>query len=117
MGDTCAIAVRLSLDEMPGEQGFSNGQLRDLVAMHAELPDIWDFAHGTWEACSGTSRFKPEATQEELIRGIKQLTPKPVVGVGRFTSPDMMVWQVRQGIVDFVGAALDRRSFLAEQNR
>ena len=105
VGDTCAIAVRLSLDEMAGEQGFSNAQLRDMVAMHAELPDLWDFAHGTWEACSGTSRFKPEAAQEELIRGLKQLTPRPVVGVGRFTSADLMVRQVKQGIIDFIGAA------------
>jgi dimethylamine/trimethylamine dehydrogenase len=105
VGDSCAVAVRLSLDEMAGEQGFSNAQLRDLVALHADLPDLWDFAHGTWEACSGTSRFKPEAAQEDLIRGIKQLTPKPVVGVGRFTSPDLMVRQIRQGILDFIGAA------------
>ena len=105
VGDTCAIAVRLSLDEMAGEQGFSNAQLRDMVAMHAELPDLWDFAHGTWEACSGTSRFKPEGAQEDLIRGIKALTPKPVVGVGRFTSADMMVRQIKQGILDFIGAA------------
>ena len=27
-----------------------------VVALHADLPDLWDFAHGTWEACSGTSR-------------------------------------------------------------
>ncbi|MGL4526783.1 MAG: FAD-dependent oxidoreductase, partial [Aestuariivirga sp.] len=105
VGDSCAIAVRLSLDEMAGPSGFTNAELRDLVAMHAELPDLWDFAHGTWEACSGTSRFKPEGAQEDLIRGIKQLTPKPVVGVGRFTSADMMVRQVKQGILDFVGAA------------
>ena len=59
VGDSCAVAVRLSLDEMAGEQGFSNAELRDLIGLHAELPDIWDFAHGTWEACSGTSRFKP----------------------------------------------------------
>lgn len=104
VGDTCAVAVRLSLEEL-GEQGFSNAELRDLIGLHAELPDIWDFAHGTWEACSGTSRFKPEAAQEDLIRGIKQLTPKPVVGVGRFTSPDLMVRQIRQGILDFIGAA------------
>ena len=105
VGDSCAIAVRLSLDEMAGEHGFSNSQLRELVAMHAELPDLWDFAHGTWEACSATSRFKPEAAQEDLIRGLKQLTPRPVVGVGRFTSPDLMVRQVKQGILDFIGAA------------
>ena len=103
--DSCAVAVRLSLDEMAGEQGFSNAELRDLIGLHAELPDIWDFAHGTWEACSGTSRFKPEGAQEDLIRGIKQLTSKPVVGVGRFTSPDLMVRQIKQGILDFIGAA------------
>ena len=105
VGDTCAIAVRLSLDEMLGEQGFSNAQLRELVATHPDLPDLWDFAHGTWEACSGTSRFKPEGAQEALIHGIKQLTPKPVVGVGRFTSPDLMVRQIKQRLMDFVGAA------------
>ncbi len=105
VGDTCAIAVRLSLDELAGEQGFSNAQLREMIAMHAELPDIWDFAHGTWEACSGTSRFTAEGAQEDLIRGLKQLTPKPVVGVGRFTSADMMVRQVKQGLMDFIGAA------------
>jgi dimethylamine/trimethylamine dehydrogenase len=73
--------------------------------MHSELPDLWDFAHGTWEACSGTSRFKPEGAQEDLIRGLRQLTPRPVVGVGRFTSADMMVRQVKQGLMDFIGAA------------
>ncbi len=36
---------------------------------------------------------------------MKALTSKPVVGVGRFTSPDAMVRQVRQGILDFIGAA------------
>lgn len=104
-GDRCAVAVRLSLDEPGGPMRFSNAELRDLVAMHAEHPDLWDFAHGTWEACSGTSRFKPEGAQEDLIRGLKDMTSRPVVGVGRFTSPDMMVRQVRQGLMDFVGAA------------
>jgi len=105
IGDRCAVTIRLALDEMVGSQGLDNAQIRDLVAMHAELPDLWDFAHGSWEQCSGTSRFRPEAAQEDLIRGLKQLTPKPVVGVGRFTSPDLMVRQIKQGILDFIGAA------------
>ena len=33
------------------------------------------------------------------------MTSKPVVGVGRFTSPDSMVAQIRRGILDFIGAA------------
>jgi dimethylamine/trimethylamine dehydrogenase len=98
------ITLRLSLHEA-GPHGFSNTELRDFIAMHADLPDLWDLAHGTWEACSGTSRFTPEGAQEDLIRGIKELTSKPVVGVGRFTSPDAMVRQIKAGILDFIGAA------------
>ncbi|MFN3825594.1 MAG: NAD(P)-binding protein [Pseudorhodobacter sp.] len=99
-----AISLRLSLHEA-GAFGFSNAELRDFIEMHGDLPDIWDLAHGTWEACSGTSRFKPEGAQEDLVRGIKALTAKPVVGVGRFTSADAMVRQIKGGILDFIGAA------------
>lgn len=99
-----AISLRLSLHEA-GTLGFSNAEVRDFIEMHGDLPDIWDLAHGTWEACSGTSRFKPEGAQEDLVRGIKALTSKPVVGVGRFTSADAMVRQVKSGVLDFIGAA------------
>jgi dimethylamine/trimethylamine dehydrogenase len=98
------ISLRLSLHEA-GALGLSNAELRDFIEMHSDLPDLWDLAHGTWEQCSGTSRFKPEGAQEELVRGIKALTSKPVVGVGRFTSADAMVRQVKSGILDFIGAA------------
>ena len=33
------------------------------------------------------------------------MTNKPVVGVGRLTSPDMMVSLIKQGVLDFIGAA------------
>ena len=33
------------------------------------------------------------------------MTSKPVVNVGRFTSPDTMVGQINRGIQDFIGAA------------
>ena len=39
------------------------------------------------------------------MRGLKALTSKPVVGVGRFTSPDTMVRMVRDGVLDMIGAA------------
>jgi len=99
-----AVTLRLSLHE-DGPEGFSNAEVRDFIAMHRDLPDLWDLAQGTWEQCSGTSRFKDEGAQESLVRGIKALTDRPVVGVGRFTSADAMVRQVRDGILDFIGAA------------
>jgi dimethylamine/trimethylamine dehydrogenase len=40
-----------------------------------------------------------------VIDFVKQVTPKPVVGVGRFTSPDTMVSQVKRGILDLIGGA------------
>lgn len=105
IGDTCGLTLRLSLDEMIGELGFANSEVRDMIEMHADLPDLWDLAHGAWEDCSGPSRFKDEAAQETLVAGIKKLTSRPVVGVGRFTSPDVMVKMIKSGTLDFIGCA------------
>ncbi|MGE0212573.1 MAG: NAD(P)-binding protein [Parvibaculaceae bacterium] len=105
VGDTCAVPVRILLDELMGEAGLTNAEIRDVIGMLAELPDLWDLTHGNWPDDSATSRFKPEGAQEEFVRGIKALTTRPVVGVGRFTSPDTMVRQVRSGLLDFIGAA------------
>lgn len=105
IGDSCGLVLRLSLDEMVGHLGFSNNEVRDLIEMHSDLPDLWDLAHGTWEECSGPSRFKGEAAQEDLITGIRDLTSKPVVGVGRFTSPDVMVRMIKSGTLDLIGCA------------
>ena len=49
--------------------------------------------------------FGEEGAQEAYVRGLKRLTSKPVVGVGRFTSPDTMVRMVRSGVLDLIGAA------------
>ncbi|HQU67931.1 MAG TPA: NAD(P)-binding protein [Albidovulum sp.] len=105
VGDTMAISLRVSLDETIGNLGFSNAEVRDFIEMNGDLPDLWDLAQGTWEDCSGPSRFKEEAAQESLVTGIRDLTSKPVVGVGRFTSPDVMARLVRQGVLDFIGCA------------
>ena len=105
VGDTMGITLRVSLDETIGDLGFSNAEVRDFIEMNRDLPDLWDLAQGTWEDCSGPSRFKEEAAQEQLVRGIHELTDKPIVGVGRFTSPDVMAKMVRTGTLDFIGCA------------
>jgi len=105
VGDTMALTMRVSLDESIGNLGFSNTELRDFIEMNGDLPDLWDLAQGEWEECSGPSRFKEEAAQEALVHGIRALTTKPVVGVGRFTSPDVMVRQITGGTLDFIGCA------------
>ena len=105
VGDTMGLTLRVSLDETIGELGFSNAELREFIEMNRNLPDLWDLAQGTWEDCSGPSRFKEEAAQEHLVRGIHELTDRPIVGVGRFTSPDVMARMVRSGTLDFIGCA------------
>ena len=105
VGDTMGLTLRVSLDETIGELGFSNAEVRDFIEMNRDLPDLWDLAHGSWEDCSGPSRFKEEAAQESLVRGIRELTSRPLVGVGRFNSPDVMARMIRSGTLDFIGCA------------
>ena len=106
VGDRCAVAVRFAADELIGKDGLTHdGESRDIVEMLAELPDLWDINLSTWPNDSQTSRFAKEGFQEEYTSFVKRVTTKPVVGVGRFTSPDTMVSQIRRGIMDFIGAA------------
>ena len=105
VGDTMGITLRVSLDETIGDLGFSNAEVREFVDMNRNLPDLWDLAHGAWEDCSGPSRFKEEAAQHALVDGIHKLTDRPIVGVGRFTSPDVMVKMITSGTLDFIGCA------------
>jgi dimethylamine/trimethylamine dehydrogenase len=58
-----------------------------------------------WSNDSITSRFGKEGHQEKYISFVKQLTTKPVVGVGRYTSPDSMVSAIQRGVMDLIGAA------------
>ena len=80
-------------------------EIEAVLSELGEIADLWDFVPGTWEDDSVISRFSAEAHEEQWVRGLKALTSKPVVGVGRFTSPDTMVRMIRQGILDFIGAA------------
>ncbi|MGE5643604.1 MAG: FAD-dependent oxidoreductase [Byssovorax cruenta] len=106
VGDTCAVAVRFAVDELLGEDGLTHqGEAYDVVAMLAELPDLWDVNISAWSNDSITSRFGGEGHQEKYISFVKQLTTKPVVGVGRYTSPDSMLSAIQRGVMDFIGAA------------
>ncbi|MFK7940918.1 MAG: FAD-dependent oxidoreductase [Roseovarius sp.] len=107
VGDTCAVALRFAVDEMLGGDGMQAAEEgRAVVELLAELPDIWDVNVCEWANDSMTTRFQPQdGYQNDYISFVKQITTKPVVGVGRLTSPDMMVSMINKGIVDFIGAA------------
>jgi dimethylamine/trimethylamine dehydrogenase len=99
------VVCRIVADELIGERGLERSEIEEVLGLVGELPDMWDFMLGSWPDDSVTSRFQDEAGQEPYVRGLKALTSKPVVGVGRFTSPDTMVRMIREGVLDMIGAA------------
>src|SRR5580692_1436394 len=106
VGGKCAVALRISLEELRGRPSeVAPSEAHELVGLIAELPDLWDVKLDSSPTDCAPSRFTPEGSHEPVIEFVKKLTNKPVVGVGRFTSPDTMVGQIRRGILDLIGAA------------
>ena len=93
-----AVAVRLSVD-------LANPERYDAFGAMAELPDLWDLTVPDYSIEMGSSRYTREASLQEHVGKAKAMTTKPVVAVGRFTSPDTMARVVREGIQDLIGAA------------
>ena len=103
---TCAVALRISLEELrarPSETAAS--EAHEVVGLLKDLPDLWDVKMDSSPTDCPPSRFAPEGSHEPVIDFVKKVTSRPVVGVGRFTSPDAMVSQVRRGVLDLIGAA------------
>ena len=106
VGDRCAVAVRFAADECIGEDGVPiTGERREMFEMLAGLPDLWDINIADYGVEMGVSRFTKEGALEPYMDFVKSVTDKPVVTVGRFTSPDTMVGQIKRGVTDLIGAA------------
>ncbi|HEX4388546.1 MAG TPA: FAD-dependent oxidoreductase, partial [Steroidobacteraceae bacterium] len=106
VGGACAVALRISLEELrarPSEVAPS--EAHEVVALLGDLPDLWDVKLDSSPTDCSPSRFSAEGSHEGIIDFVKKLTRRPVVGVGRFTSPDTMVGQIRRGVLDLIGAA------------
>jgi dimethylamine/trimethylamine dehydrogenase len=107
VGADCAIATRIAVDAL-GPAGIHVEEALEFVKLADDLVDLWDVNVGSiayWSKDSGTSRYFEEGYQLEWTGGIRQATAKPIVGVGRLTSPDRMASIVRSGAWDLVGAA------------
>ncbi len=97
-----ALAVRYA---MPQHVDHDPDELAAAFELLAELPDLWDIVLDDYRYEMGSSRFVREAAHREAIARAKSMTSKPVVGIGRFTSPDTMLAQIASGAQDFIGAA------------
>jgi dimethylamine/trimethylamine dehydrogenase len=106
VGDSCAVALRISLEELRARPGrHAESEAHEAVTVLSDYPDLWDVKMDSSPTDCGASRFTPEGSHEPVIDFVKRVTDKPVVGVGRFTSPDTMVAQIRRGVLDLIGAA------------
>jgi dimethylamine/trimethylamine dehydrogenase len=102
----CAVALRISLEELRARpSAVAPSEAHEVVGLLAQLPDLWDVKLDSSPTDCSPSRFSAEGSHEPVIEFVKKLTTRPVVGVGRFTSPDAMVGQIRRGVLDLIGGA------------
>jgi dimethylamine/trimethylamine dehydrogenase len=106
VGHRCAVALRISLEELRTRPGINQpSEAHEVVSLLSDSTDLWDVKMDSSPTDCAPSRFSPEGSHEPVIDFVKRLTSKPVVGVGRFTSPDVMVSQIKRGILDLIGGA------------
>jgi dimethylamine/trimethylamine dehydrogenase len=107
VGDSCAIAARHSVDDR-GQPAIDRDDALQFIELVDDLVDFWDLVVGTGEAFQediGPSRTHPENHEADAVRRARAHTKKPIIGVGRFVSPDVMVEAIRSGQLDIIGAA------------
>jgi len=111
IGGDCAIATRIAVhgdSGVPGGEGLPGIHIDEMLAlikMADDLVDLWDVTVGSWPEDSGTSRYFPEGHERPWAHQVREVTSKPVVAVGRYSSPDLMAEVVRSGAVDLIGSA------------
>lgn len=109
VGKDCAIATRFAVDTLygPGHVEVEREGMA-FVEMADHLVDLWDVDVGDiaeWGEDAGPSRFYQQGHQVPWTKFIKQVSKKPVLGVGRYTDPEKMTEIVTKGYADIIGAA------------
>jgi dimethylamine/trimethylamine dehydrogenase len=112
--DDCAIGMRFAIDTLDEPYGYGeagvrgDGEGKDFVAALDDLVDYWDIVIGKvddWGEDAGSSRFFETNHQAEHTRIVKAVSAKPVINVGRFTDPDVMLEAIASAQCDIIGAA------------
>ncbi|MCB2135506.1 MAG: FAD-dependent oxidoreductase [Rhodobacteraceae bacterium] len=102
----CAVALRISMQELRARTSdVAESEAHEVIGLLKDAPDLFDVKMDYSAYDCSPSRFSGEGSHEPVISFMKTITDKPVVGVGRFTSPDTMVGQIRRGVLDLIGGA------------
>jgi dimethylamine/trimethylamine dehydrogenase len=105
VGAECAVATRISIHGRDGLPGIEIDEMLEHIATASEVVDLFDVTVGDWPEDSGTARYYPEGHQRPWTDRVREATAKPIVGVGRYTSADVMADIVRTRSLDIIGAA------------
>lgn len=105
-GGRLAVALRISLQELRARPSdHAESEAHEVISLLKDAPDLFDVKMDYSVTDCAVSRYSPEGSHEPVIGFVKSLTDKPVVGVGRFTSPETMVSMLRRGVLDLIGGA------------
>jgi dimethylamine/trimethylamine dehydrogenase len=106
VGDDTAIAVRMSTDMFIGEAGTQlKRDCLPFVELVDHLVDVWDInlsGIAEWGEDATPSRFYPQGRALPWQAAVKAISKKPVLGVGRWTNPDLMVAAINEGKLDII---------------
>ena len=106
VGDDCAICVRMSTDMFLGEAGTQlKRDCLPFVELVDHLVDVWDInlsGIAEWGEDATPSRFYPQGRALPWQAAVKAISKKPVLGVGRWTNPDMMADAISEGKLDII---------------
>lgn len=109
VGGDCAIATRFAVDTVYGpDQIEVEVDGMKFIEMADPLLDLWDVDVGDiaeWGEDAGPSRFYQQGHQVPWTKFVKQVSKKPVLGVGRYTDPEKMTEIVTKGFADIIGCA------------
>jgi dimethylamine/trimethylamine dehydrogenase len=75
------------------------------VQLVDDIVDVWDInvsGISEWGEDATPSRFYPSGRLLPWQKAVKDVSKKPVLGVGRFTSPDLMVEAINGGSLDII---------------
>jgi dimethylamine/trimethylamine dehydrogenase len=106
VGDDCAICVRMSTDMFMGEAGTQlKRDCLPFVELVDHLVDVWDInlsGIAEWGEDATPSRFYPQGRALPWQAAVKAISKKPVLGVGRWTNPDLMAEAINEGKLDII---------------
>src|SRR3984893_13406823 len=106
VGHDTAIAVRMSCDMFMGEPGTQlERDCLPFVELVDDIVDVWDInvsGISEWGEDATPSRFYPSGRMLPWQQAVKKVSKKPVLGVGRFTNPDLMIEAINGGKLDII---------------